>query len=68
MFQFIENICLKAPIWTDNFSIWLWENPQIPHFYDFKIFGRVPEPQNQYDLSYETPEASNESKKNTKPF
>ena len=28
---------------------------QTPHFYDFWIFGRVPEPQNQYYLSLETP-------------
>ena len=26
-----------------------------PHLYDFGIFGRVPEPQNQYYLSLETP-------------
>ena len=26
-----------------------------PHFYDSGIFGRVPEPQNQYYLSLETP-------------
>ena len=28
--------------------------PQTPHFYDFGIPGRVPEPQNQYYLSLET--------------
>ena len=29
----------------------LYENPQTRHFYDFGTFGRVPEPQSQYDLS-----------------
>ena len=29
--------------------------PQTPHFYDFGISGRVPEPQNQLFLSLETP-------------
>ena len=29
--------------------------PQTPHFYDFGILGRVPEPQNQLFLSLETP-------------
>ena len=29
--------------------------PTNPHFYDFGIFGRVLEPQNQYYLSLETP-------------
>ena len=29
--------------------------PQIPHFYDFGIFGCVPEPQNQIFLYLETP-------------
>ena len=28
--------------------------PINPHFYDFGIWGRVPEPQNQYYLSLET--------------
>ena len=28
---------------------------ETPHFYDFVIFGRVPEPQNQLCLSLETP-------------
>ena len=31
------------------------------HFYDFGIFGYVPEPQNQYYLSLETPECLNKS-------
>ena len=38
-----------------NLSISLLENPQTPHFYDFWIFGRVLEPQNQLFLSFETP-------------
>ncbi len=29
--------------------------PRTPHFHDLGIFGRVPEPQNQYYLSFETP-------------
>ena len=29
--------------------------PETPHFYDVGIFGRVPEPQNQLSLSFETP-------------
>ena len=29
--------------------------PETPHFCDFGIFGRVPEPQNQYYLSLEAP-------------
>ena len=29
--------------------------PKNLHFYDFGISGRVPEPQNQYDFSLETP-------------
>ena len=37
--------------------------PQTPHFYDFGISGRVPEPQNQYYLSLETPGYLNEIKK-----
>ena len=28
---------------------------ETPHFYDFGIFGSVPEPPNQYYLSFETP-------------
>ena len=34
-----------------------------PHFYDFEIFGRVSEPQNQLFLSLETPGYLNWSKK-----
>ena len=34
-----------------------------PHFYDFWIFGRVPEFQNQQSLSLETPRLLNEIKK-----
>ena len=30
-------------------------DPQNPHLYDFGTFGRVPEPQNQFCLSLETP-------------
>ena len=33
----------------------LMGEPSNPHFYDFWIFGRIPEPQNQYYLSLETP-------------
>ena len=36
---------------------------QTPHFFAFGIFGRVPEPQNQYDLSLEKPGHLNKSKK-----
>ena len=35
------------------------EEPEKPSFeYDFGIFGRVPEPQNQYYFSLETPRHS----------
>ena len=37
---------------------------QTPHFYDFGISGRVPQPQNQYYLSFETPGYLTEFKKN----
>ena len=33
----------------------LMGEPKNPHSYDFWIFGRVPEPQNQLCLSSETP-------------
>ena len=36
----------------------LMGEPKNPNFYDFGIFGRVPEPQNQYDLSLEIPRTS----------
>ena len=38
-----------------NFWIWLYENPQTLHFYDFGISGRVPKPPNPLFLSLETP-------------
>ena len=44
-----------ASIWIGNFSISLWERPKTPHSNDFGIWGRVPEPRNQYYLSLETP-------------
>ena len=37
--------------------------PKNPHVYDFGILGRVPEPQNQYYLSLETPRYLQHSKK-----
>ena len=37
--------------------------PRNLHFYDFGIFGRVPEPQHQLILSLETPVYLNKSKK-----
>ena len=49
----MEKLCLKASkyysgsFWTSNCSICSWENPQTPHFHDFRISRRVPEPQNQ---------------------
>ena len=67
--KIMEKLCLKAPqyhsapIWTYNFSICECENPQTPHFHDFGIFERVPEPQNQYYLSLETPGHSKQSQK-----
>ena len=36
--------------------------PKTLHFYDFEISGRVPEPQNQYDLSLDTPGYRNKSR------
>ena len=41
---------------------------QTLHFYDFGMFEPVPEPQNQYYLSLETPGHFNNSKKNPKSF
>ena len=41
---------------------------ETSHFYDFGISGRVPEPQNQYYLSLETPSHSKESKKKPTHF
>ena len=38
--------------------------PETPHFYDFWISGRVPEPKKQYDLSLEAPGHLKEIKKN----
>ena len=38
-------------------------DPQTPHFHDFGISGRVPEPQNQYYSSLETPGYLNKSRK-----
>ena len=39
--------------------------PKTPHFHDFEIFGRAPEPQNQHDLSLERPGYINsQAKKN----
>ena len=34
-----------------------------PHFYDFGVFGLVPEPQNQLFLSLETPRYLTKSRK-----
>ena len=42
--------------------------PKNPDFYDFEIFGRVPEPQNQYYLSSETPGSSTRFKKKPDAF
>ena len=39
------------------------ENPQTPHFYDFRIFECATEPQNQYYLSLERPGHLKSSKK-----
>ena len=36
--------------------------PQTPHFFDFGTWGRVPEPQNHYYLSLETPGHLNKSR------
>ena len=52
---------LKAP---RNYSASIWSNivdllmgePQTPHFYGFRILGRVQTLQNQYYLALETPE------------
>ena len=41
---------------------------KIPHFYDSEIAGRVPEAQNQYYLSSETPGHRNKSQKTLKAF
>ena len=40
---------------TYNFSIWLYEKPQIFHFYDFGMFERVLGPRSQLVLYLETP-------------
>ena len=42
--------------------------PEIPHFYDLGIFGRVQTPQHQYYLSLETPGHLNKMKKNPGAF
>ena len=42
--------------------------PKHPHFYDFGIFGRVPEAQNQLCLSLETTGCLKQSKKIPGPF
>ena len=39
-----------------------------PNFHDFGLFGRVPEPQNQYYSSLETPEYLNQFKRNPEAF
>ena len=39
-----------------------------PHFYDFETFGRVPEPQNQYYSSLETPGYFNKPETNPEPL
>ena len=39
--------------------------PKNPHLYDFGIFGHVPKPQNQYDLSLEIPGYLNENAEQT---
>ena len=57
-----------ALISTYNFGIRLWERPQAPHVHDFGIFGRVPEPPNEYCSSFETPGYSKSHNKNPKPF
>ena len=41
---------------------------ETPHLYDFGIFGRVPEPQNQLYLSLETPGHLNQIKKTPGTF
>ena len=41
--------------------------PPNPHFYDFGVFERFPEPQNQLFLSLETPEHLEKQKKSPKP-
>lgn len=42
-------------ILTYNFSIVLYEEPQYPHFYDFRIFAHVLSSQNNLSLSFEKP-------------
>ena len=42
--------------------------PKTPHFYDFGILGRVPEPQSQLCLSLETPGHLKEIKKSLEHF
>ena len=42
--------------------------PNNPQFYDFGIFGRVPEPQNQYYLPFETAGYLKEIMKTSKPL
>ena len=37
----------SASFWTSNFSIWLWEKPKNPHFYDFGLGERVDDSQNR---------------------
>ena len=65
----MENIWPAAPynypgsFWSCNFWFIMGE-PETPHFYDFKIFGRVPGSQNQYYLSFETPGDPTTIKKN----
>ena len=59
--KFMEKLWQKAPqdysasFGTNNLSNCLWENSKTPRVHDFRISERFPEPQNQYDLSLETP-------------
>ena len=62
--KFIEIIGLKARgnysgpflgLITFRFAYGRVHAPSFPHFYDFGIFGRALEPQNQLFLSLETP-------------
>ena len=41
---------------------------ETPHFYDFWLFGRVPEPQNHLFVSVVTPWHLKESKKTSQSF
>ena len=57
----------SAPFGLIFFDLLMGES-EIPHFYDFGIFGCVTEPQNQLFLSFETPEYLTKSRRTPGTF